>query len=273
MLSQIQDNHEHVTGYYSRCLNKAERNYCVTRKELLAVVVTVEHLNYFLYGRKFTIRTDHSALQWLNNFRNIQGQLARWLQKLQQYNFSVLHRPGNRHHNADTFSRRPCFGSECKYCLRAEEGHDSSKNERTNNQQRVCITNLNTDEALTCGGIQNMQLEDEEIGPILGWLANSSNRPTWSVVAPYGKTTKILWAQWDSLRVLGNKLYRLWEGTTANASHLQLIVPKKKRFEVLQQLHGSTTSRHFGVKDFTAIETEILLASMSRRCEALLREM
>ena len=55
VLSQIQDNHERVTGYYSRCLNEAERNYCVTRKELLAVVVAVEHLNYFLYGRKFTI--------------------------------------------------------------------------------------------------------------------------------------------------------------------------------------------------------------------------
>ena len=81
------------------------------------------------------------------------------------------------------------------------------KIDRQNNEQRVCLTNLSTDEALTSGqDIQTLQMEDEEISPVLGWLANSSNRPTWSVVAPHSRATKILWAQWDSLRILGNKL-------------------------------------------------------------------
>ena len=82
VLSQVQNGEERVLGYCSRSLSKAEKNYCVTRKELLAIIAAAEHFNYFLYGQKFVIRTDHSALQWLMSFRNVQGQLARWLQKL-----------------------------------------------------------------------------------------------------------------------------------------------------------------------------------------------
>lgn len=253
VLSQVQGNDERVIGYYSRCLSKSEKNYCVTRKELLAVVAAVEHFNYFLYGRQFTIRTDHSALQWLINFRNIQGQLARWLQKLQQYDFTIVHRPGNRHQNADALSRRPCFVSGCQYCLRAEERKEIGGTAKEQSSgHRVCSTsvsentNLSPEETEKFSKIRDVQIEDEEIGPILNWLESSSER-RWSVVAPYSKTTKILWAQWDSLRIRGNKLYRLWEGSVDSQAHLQLIVPKKQRSEVLQQLHGIATSGHFGV--------------------------
>ena len=83
VLSQVQNGEERVLGSFSRSLSKAEKNYCVTRKELLAIIDATEHFNYFLYGQKFVIQTDHSALQWLMSFRNVQDQLARWLQKLQ----------------------------------------------------------------------------------------------------------------------------------------------------------------------------------------------
>jgi hypothetical protein len=50
VLSKIQNGHEHVIAYYSKTLNKAERNYCVTRRELLAMVRTLEHFHKYLYG-------------------------------------------------------------------------------------------------------------------------------------------------------------------------------------------------------------------------------
>lgn len=81
--SQTIDGVEKVLGYYSRKLTKEEKNYCVTRKELLAVVDTVKHFHKYLYGQKFTVRTDHAALKWLINLKNAEGQLARWIEKLQ----------------------------------------------------------------------------------------------------------------------------------------------------------------------------------------------
>ena len=62
VLSQVQDGHEKVIGYFSKVLSKPERNYCVTRRELLAVVKSVEHFYKYLYGRKFLLRTDRTEV-------------------------------------------------------------------------------------------------------------------------------------------------------------------------------------------------------------------
>lgn len=80
ILSQEQDGHEKVIAYASRTLSKSERSYCVTRKELLAVVHFVKGFRHFLEGRQFRLRTDHSSLRLLMKFKNPEGQLARWLE-------------------------------------------------------------------------------------------------------------------------------------------------------------------------------------------------
>lgn len=51
VLSQIQDGRERVISYARRTLNKAERNYCVTDKELLAVKHFIEYFRQYLFGR------------------------------------------------------------------------------------------------------------------------------------------------------------------------------------------------------------------------------
>ena len=109
VLSQLQDGEEKPLAYYSQALSRQERQYCVTRWELLAIVKAVRHFHPYLYGPHFTIRTDHAALKWLLSFCNPEGQIARWLQQLQEYDFVVEHRAGLKHSNADALSRRPCF--------------------------------------------------------------------------------------------------------------------------------------------------------------------
>ena len=57
-------------------MNCPEEQYCVIRKELLAIVEPVKHFHPYLYGCHFTIRSDHVALQWLLKFWNPEGQIA-----------------------------------------------------------------------------------------------------------------------------------------------------------------------------------------------------
>ncbi|GFU49307.1 retrovirus-related Pol polyprotein from transposon 17.6 [Trichonephila clavipes] len=106
-----------------KCLSKPERNYCVTRKELLAIVKAIEHFHHYLYGQKFLLRTDHASLTWLMNFRNTEGQVARWIQRLNEYYFDIRHRKGSSHGNADALSRRPC-PENCRHCSRVETKYD-----------------------------------------------------------------------------------------------------------------------------------------------------
>ena len=115
VLSQIQDGKEKVISYFSHRLSKAESNYCVTRRELLAVIKALRNFNPYLFGRPFTLHTDHAALRWLLNFKCPDGQTARWLQELQQYNITVEHRRGFKHNNTDALSRRPCLRDDCKH--------------------------------------------------------------------------------------------------------------------------------------------------------------
>ncbi|GBL72398.1 Retrovirus-related Pol polyprotein from transposon 297 [Araneus ventricosus] len=100
VLSQNIGNEEHVIAYFSKSLCKPERNYCVTRKELLAIVKSIEHFHHYLYGWKFLLWTDHASLRWLLNFKEPEGQIVCWIQRLPEYDFEIQHHKGISHGNA-----------------------------------------------------------------------------------------------------------------------------------------------------------------------------
>ena len=107
VLSQQQDGVERVVAYGSHSLNRAERNYCVTDKELLAVRYFMEYFRHYLLGRTFMVRTDHQAIRWLFQLKHPKGRIAHWIEILSAYNFRIEYRPGKRHQNANALSRCP----------------------------------------------------------------------------------------------------------------------------------------------------------------------
>jgi len=68
---------------------------------LLAVVDSLKSFRHYLLGRKFMIRTDHVSLKWLMSFKDLEGQLARWLERLQEFEFEIVHRKEQSHKNAE----------------------------------------------------------------------------------------------------------------------------------------------------------------------------
>ena len=112
-LSQVQDGEIRTIAYASNILLPAQRKYCTTRKELLAVVKFTDQFRHFLLGRPFLVRTDHNSLVWLYSFRRLEGQLARWQEQLAQFQLTIIHRAGGKHCNADGLSRLPSDLPEC----------------------------------------------------------------------------------------------------------------------------------------------------------------
>jgi len=98
-----------VIGYASKAFTGAEKRYCITRKELAAMVFGLKHYRQYLLGRKFIIRTDHAALSYLMTAKDLIGQQARGVDLMSEFNFTIQHRAGVSHTNADALSRKiPC---------------------------------------------------------------------------------------------------------------------------------------------------------------------
>jgi hypothetical protein len=106
ILSQKDDEgRERVVRYASRRTSDSERNYSATNLECLGVVWAVKHFRKYVTGTHFQIITDHSAIKSLMKTINPQGQTARWIIELQNYDFEIIHKAGRTHSNVDTLSR------------------------------------------------------------------------------------------------------------------------------------------------------------------------
>jgi len=163
-LSQIHGADEHVIAYASRMLSKAEKNYCVPKKELVAVVVFLEQFRPYLLGKPFTICTDYGTLTWLQKFKEPEGQMACWLQRIQKYQFNIVHHPGKKHSNADALSR-----VSCRQC-----GFLSKEIDTCINSTDVLVSDLSLS-ASSPADLRVAQLADSVIKPILHSMETSQH--------------------------------------------------------------------------------------------------
>ena len=106
VLYQIVNNQYKYIGFMGRSLNKAERNYSTTKRELLSIVFALKRFHKFLWGQpKFTIYCDHKALTYLHTQPIANPMMVTWFDIICDYNFEVIHIPGIDNIIPDTISR------------------------------------------------------------------------------------------------------------------------------------------------------------------------
>lgn len=94
LLQRRGDNVQPV-AYASRTLTDVERRYSQTEKEALAVVWACERFHIYLYGKPFTLYTDHKPLEIIYNPRSKPPpRIERWALRLQPYWFTIVHMAG-----------------------------------------------------------------------------------------------------------------------------------------------------------------------------------
>ncbi|XP_064463123.1 uncharacterized protein LOC135374047 [Ornithodoros turicata] len=107
MLLQQKGNKWHLVYCVSKKTTETESNYHSTRLELMAIVWCVDRLRSLLLGIHFTVVTDCQALVYLNAQRAQKPQIARWYDLIQEFDFSIKHRPGSQMLHVDSLSRGP----------------------------------------------------------------------------------------------------------------------------------------------------------------------
>ncbi|CAC5418671.1 unnamed protein product [Mytilus coruscus] len=114
---KMQDGTERPIAFASRLLNKAERNYSQIDKEALGIIFGVKKFHTYLYGRKFTLITDHMPLVSIFNPKKgisttSAARLQRYALFLSGYTYDIEYKNTNKHTNADALSRIPQESTE-----------------------------------------------------------------------------------------------------------------------------------------------------------------
>ena len=206
------------------------------RNYLLLYHITLDHI---FWGHLLLFVPTMVLLHGFRSLAQPEGHIARWLQKLQEYQFTVVHRPGRLHSNAVSMSRLPC----CQCGMLPSEN-------------RVPISAVTLPElsltAHTLSEIKASQLEDPTIGPIL--QSKERNQPPQISQAdsvPHRRLAQL----WDQLTVREGVLYHLFLQPDDTCNHLQLVVLYNLCSGILEVLHGRVVGGHLGhEKTFSCVQ-------------------
>jgi hypothetical protein len=209
------DGTEYVIAYASKSFKQHERHMGISEKEMAGVVFGVNEFRHYIFGVKFTIVTDHSALKYLMSIKNPEGKLARWSNNLSKYTFDIIHRKGSSHANADYISR-----PETTYFL----------NKLVNNEH-LYYSNENDDNNDEDLSLKNFDPYDDE--PLLYYLKYKKHQD--------GIPKK------QVKRIEKLKNYDFKDGRITIVRNKQLLIypPKEERDEIIDKFHAA--SAHFGV--------------------------
>ena len=238
VLSQCIDGQERPIAFFSRILNRSQRNYCPTRRELLAVVASMQHFRHYLLHNHVILRTDHHSLKWLNTFHRPEGILARWIETLAEFDYEVVHRAGRLHSNADGASRpvcKQCFGRVIKTPWVDEL-------ERANELvDPLGINALQLLPEISDADMTKLQTDDHILGPVIDMLRQDIV-PTSDDLKALPLDTRNLWSQRPAIQLQSDVLVRKTE------NNCQLVVPDTLRRRLFDHAHSGPLAAHLGAE-------------------------
>ncbi|GFV64516.1 transposon Tf2-6 polyprotein [Trichonephila clavipes] len=107
LLQEAEDGKLHPVQYMSQKTTPAEEKYSSYELEVLAVVNALKKFRTYLLGNHFKIIKDCSAFQKTMDKKDLVTRVARWTLLLEEYDYEIAHRSGQRMQHVDALSRYP----------------------------------------------------------------------------------------------------------------------------------------------------------------------
>ena len=228
VLSQVQEGKERLIAVFGRKTTKGERNYPPWKGELAAMVYGIRKAEHILRYRPFIANTDASALTHLRRLKSLTGILARWMQELQTYNFTVHHKRGVDNGNADGCSRASHMPEEEPDDL--DEGIVADMEEEINHD-------------LDRETLVKAQREDPELAEVRRWLVEG--KPTHEEMKEMSENLKA-YAQQEIKEDEDGMLVRYVISNISPVDNRSVIlVPEKFKEAVYFWSHVHPSAGHF----------------------------
>ena len=95
-----------VIAYGSRQLKNHEQNYPTHNIELAAIVLALKIWRHYLYGEQFEVYSDHKSLKYIFTQRDLSMRQRRWMEFLEDYDFTFHYHLGKENVVANALSRK-----------------------------------------------------------------------------------------------------------------------------------------------------------------------
>ncbi len=196
VLSQVQEGQERVICYGGKKMSKSQRNYSSVKGEAAAIFHFITTWRYYLQYRHFVVRCDNRALAWMKTMEPQDRMVARWLATLANFDFEVVHRPGEQHANADAISRAPHVAAHAE--AEEEVGTDAGLHAVGTPAEGDSLFDLVRHPLWSSADLCQMQREDEDLGQILRWM-DAGERPDAFSTRCLGPNGQVYAGLFDSL--------------------------------------------------------------------------
>lgn len=151
-IAQEINGEEKPIAFASKAFTKGEANKSTIEKELTAIHWAVKHFRPYVYGYRFTIRTDHKPLIYIFSLKNPSSKLTRMRLDLEEYSFDIEYIKGSLNVVSDALSRISIETlldiksnlEEPKNILKVET-RSSRKNNINNNKEQTMENSINDD--------------------------------------------------------------------------------------------------------------------------------
>lgn len=201
-------------AYTSHSLSKTERNYAVIEKECLAILVTCNKFDKYVYGNPdVTVQTDHKPLEAIFSkpLDTCPKRLQRMRLALQRYNIRVVYIKGKTNFVADALSRNPL----------PTESEDVTELIRRIDLEKIEHHDPSKISDPTIERIRNATAADEELQAVIE-----------AINSGWGEKEKKLLSYWNVRDELVHEKGVIYKG-------LAVVIPRKLRSDLLKKTHAS----------------------------------
>jgi len=302
VLSQVkEDGKEHPIQYMSKVFSKAERNYCIWRKEFLGVYKAVKDFEPYIIGQECLVRTDNTCVTKMMRMPELSNQNGNLVQYLDSMGVKIIHRKGRDHIVPDALSRKPeneqlkpeiLDNHRCPQCTPKQ--NETAKTRETETQtnekctdsfelsrvttrsEKSTLKNLLKNWSIDSWNentLRTAQADDPDILNIMELKKQYVKRPEWQKISDKSFGLKTLWNDWDDLKIYDGLLYRDREKCYNLRKKLQLVVPRKLRNVAFKEVHGTPFGGHTGFrKTLAKIRERFYWPRMSTDCKIWIQQ-